>query len=394
MPDEQFTISDGEYKDRWGKLQQKMAENECHLLFVYSDDRAFAGAGAVRYLCDYAVHFEPAIMIMAQKGDPVLVTGPECKDLANLHSRANDVRAVNEFALAGQDYPFIDMTTFPEIAREVLGKGDCGKVGICGTEVMPEPLLRTLTGIFEGCTVENAGGWLTELKMVKSPAEIAIIRHAYELADAGLQACIGAIREGVTEHEIAAEGEYVMRRMGAEGPAIDTIVGSGPNARPIIARSTGRKLEKGDLIVLSIGPRLQGYHAALGRPVFLGETIPEDLDHAMRVSREALEKTREALKPGAIGRDVEAAGRDHVRAEGLIDYYVYNSCHSVGTVEAEEPILGPASDLVLQPNMVFNIDIPLFLAPFGGFRNEDGFLLTEDGNTRLNRTGLGPFVVD
>lgn len=114
----------------------------------------------------------------------------------------------------------------------------------------------------------------------------------------------------------------------------------------------------------------------------------------MRISREALEATRQALRPGAIGRDVEAAGRDHIREGGLLDYYVYNSCHSVGTVEAEEPILGPASDLVIRQNMVFNIDIPLFLAPFGGFRCEDGFLVTADGNTRLNKTGLGPFVVD
>jgi Xaa-Pro aminopeptidase len=43
--------------------------------------------------------------------------------------------------------------------------------------------------------------------------------------------------------------------------------------------------------------------------------------------------------------------------------------------------------------MVFSIDIPLFLAPFGGFRHEDGFLVTESGCVRLNKTGLGPFAV-
>ena len=81
MSDEQFTISDGEYGVRWRKLQQQMAENDCELLFAYSDDQAFAGAGTVRYLCDYAAHFEPAVFVMAQAGDPVLVTGPECQDL-------------------------------------------------------------------------------------------------------------------------------------------------------------------------------------------------------------------------------------------------------------------------------------------------------------------------
>ena len=111
MSDEQFTIGDSEYRDRWGKLQQKMTENNCDLLFVYSDDRAFAGAGAVRYLCDYAAHFEPAVLVMAQQGDPVLVTGPECQELAKLHSRTKVVLAVNEFALAGQAYPFAELTS-------------------------------------------------------------------------------------------------------------------------------------------------------------------------------------------------------------------------------------------------------------------------------------------
>ncbi len=112
-----------------------------------------------------------------------------------------------------------------------------------------------------------------------------------------------------------------------------------------------------------------------------------------KVSVEALERTREMLKPGAMGKDVEAAGREHVKNNGLGDYYVYSSCHSVGTVEAEEPVLGPGNRLVLQPDMVFKIDIPLFLAPFGGFRFEDGFLVTKEGNVKLTGMGIEPVIV-
>ncbi len=95
----------------------------------------------------------------------------------------------------------------------------------------------------------------------------------------------------------------------------------------------------------------------------------------------------------AMGNDVEAAGREHVKNNGLGDYYVYSLCHSVGTVEAEEPVLGPGNRLVLQPDMVFNIDIPLFLAPFGGFRFEDGFLVTKEGNVKLTGMGIEPVIV-
>jgi Xaa-Pro aminopeptidase len=167
---------------------------------------------------------------------------------------------------------------------------------------------------------------------------------------------------------------------------MDTVIGSGPYARPIIARTSDRPIQMGDLVAISIGPRFQGYHGQLGRPVYLGKDIPKELDYAMKAAKEAQELTREALKPGAIGEEVEAVGRNHIRKAGLLDYYVYSSCHSVGTAEAEEPVLGPGSRLVIQPDMVFSIDIPLFLAPFGGFRYEDGFLVTGEGAVKLNRT--------
>jgi Xaa-Pro aminopeptidase len=117
------------------------------------------------------------------------------------------------------------------------------------------------------------------------------------------------------------------------------------------------------------------------------------LEQAIKVSAEAMEMTRQALRPGRTGEEIEAVARKHVKEGGLGDYYTYDSIHSVGTAEAEEPILGPGCKLVVQPGMVFNIDVPLFLAPFGGFRHEDGFLLTDGGNERLNKTPLGPFVV-
>jgi Xaa-Pro aminopeptidase len=60
--------------------------------------------------------------------------------------------------------------------------------------------------------------------------------------------------------------------------------------------------------------------------------------------------------------------------------------HSVGVIEFEPPIFGPSSSAVFQPNMVISVDIPLFDAPWGGLRIEDGFLINESGAERLNQT--------
>lgn len=393
--DEALGISDREYEERWSKLQRAMERNGCDLLFVYGDDRSFSGPALIRYLSDYAAHFEPALIVMPKEGKPVLLTGPELKEYAVACSRIKDVSAVYEFALAGQEYPYVEMTDLPTAVREAVGGGTehLRRLGVAGLGVISASILESLKTLFSRASFTDAGPWLTEIRMLKSGGEIELIKRAYELADVGLDACMRSIRDGVSEHEVAAEGEYAMRRMGSERTGMDTVVSSGPHTRLIIARTTDRRIGQGDLVSISIGPRFHGYHGQLGRPIFFGARAPKVLDFAMKIAREALEMTREALKPGAAGEEVEAAGRNHVKKAGLGEYYTYSSCHSVGTAEAEEPVLGPGSRLIVRPNMVFSIDIPLFLAPFGGFRHEDGFLVTESGCVRLNKTSLGPFFV-
>jgi Xaa-Pro aminopeptidase len=181
---------------------------------------------------------------------------------------------------------------------------------------------------------------LCDLRAQKSPAEIGVIRYAYEIAQAGFQAAVDTIRVGVTEREIAAEIDTTMRRAGAEGTGIDTIVASGPNTRPILARSTFRHIEANDLVLLTIAPRYEGYHAAIGRVVLVGNPGPE-ISHALDVALQAQEAYFQALRPGIEGRQVEAIGRQIVADENLGQFFLYSGVHSVGVIEFEPPIFGP-----------------------------------------------------
>jgi Xaa-Pro aminopeptidase len=386
--DTPYVISDEEYRQRWSNARKALLRENCELLLVYGDDHSFSGPANVRYLSDYAPHFEPALIVVGLQGEPVIVTGPELKEYALLQSRIKNIIAVHEFGLPGQEYPFVDLTDLARAVSMALPKdaGTAKRVGVAGIEHMSHETMSTVIKLFRNAEIVDAGPWLTRMRMIKSESEINIIRRAYEIADAGLAACIDSITDGITEHEVAAEGEYAMRRLGAEGTGMDTVIGSGPFSRPIIARTSNRRIHREDLVAISIGPRFQGYHGQLGRPVCLSHSLPRELEYAMRCAREAQELTREALKPGATGEEVEAAGRRCIERAGLIDYYVYSSCHSVGTAEAEEPVLGPGSSLIVQQDMVFSIDIPLFLAPFGGFRFEDGFLVTKQGALKMNST--------
>lgn len=234
----------------------------------------------------------------------------------------------------------------------------------------------------EWVDVENE---LCDLRAQKSPAEIEVIRYAYKIAEAGFQSAVDTIQVGVTERAVAAEIEAAMRRAGSEGTGIDTIVASGPNSRPILARSTFRAVEAHDLVLITIAPRYEGYHAAIGRVILVGNPGKE-VERALEVAIQAQHACFGALRPGIEGRQVEAIGRQILTEANLGQYFLYSGVHSLGVIEFEPPIFGPSSPASLKEAMIVSIDIPMFNTPWGGLRIEDGYLITATGAESLNHT--------
>jgi Xaa-Pro aminopeptidase len=219
------------------------------------------------------------------------------------------------------------------------------------------------------------------IRAVKTPAEINVIRYAYRIAEAGLKAAVDAVRPGAAEREVAAEAEYVMRKMGAEGLGIDTFVASGTNSGPIIARTTFREIKKDDLVLITLAPRYEGYHAAVAVPVLLGK-VGDEIRRAARAAEEAHRLCAAALCQGKDAA-VERMGRDHMAEFGLGENFLYSGIHSIGVIEFEPPIFGPSCKSLMEKNMVLSIDIPVFDAPWGGLRIENGYLIGENGAESL-----------
>jgi Xaa-Pro aminopeptidase len=380
------TIPAGEYRQRWDRVQAMMARQELDLLVAYADDRAVFGPAHARWLANFPVHFEPVCILMPQEGQPVMLTGPESDQYALLAGQIPDVRVLREFTHPDEDYPYSTIQGLAEIVAEIVAEApSVRRVGLAGRGLMGGDVLAAFKAALPQATwldVENA---MCGLRAQKSPAEITVIRYAYRLAELGLQAAIEAIEVGVTEREVAAAAECAMRQAGAEGTGIDTIVASGPNSRPILARSTFRRIQANELVLLTIAPRYEGYHGAIGRPVLVGNPSQE-ISRALEAAWQAQEACFQVMRPGIEGRAVEAVGRQVVEAAGLGAYFLYSGVHSVGVIEFEPPIFGPSSAAMLQPNMVISVDIPLFNTPWGGLRVEDGFLITETGAERLNET--------
>ena len=376
----------GEYPVRWSRVQALLAERDLDLLVAYADDRATFGAAHARWLADFPVHFEPACILIPREGQPVMLVGPESDEYALLRGQIPDVRVLRELTHPDEDYPYSVIQGLDEILADIgLHPRTLQRAGLAGRGLMSADMLRAFEEALPGVDWVDLENAVCELRARKTPAEVAIIREAYRIADLGIEAALDTIRPGVTERSVAAAIEAAMRGAGAEGTGIDTIVASGPNTRPILARSTFRTIDTDDLVLLTVAPRYEGYHAAIGRLVLVGDpgpTVRDALDAAIR----AQTTCADLLRPGIEGRAVEAAGRRVVSDAGLGEAFLYSGLHSVGVIEFEPPIFGPSSPAVLKPNMVISIDIPMFNTDWGGLRVEDGYLITEDGSERLVQT--------
>ena len=363
-----------------------MADRGLDFVVAYADDRAAFGAAHARWLAGFPVHFEPACILIPSQGAPMVLVGPESDQYALLSGHVADVRVLREFTHPDEDYPYSRIQSLVEVIGESGWKlSSIRRVGLGGRSLIGADLLAAFETALPGVEWVDVENDLCDLRARKSASEVEVVRHTYRIAEEGFKAAMGAIAVGVAEREVAAEIDAAMRRAGAEGTGIDTIVASGPNTRPILARSTFRPIERDDSVLLTIAPRYEGYHAAIGRMVLLGNPDRE-IERALAVAIEAQQACFRALRPGIEGREVEAIGRQIVTDAGLGQYFLYSGVHSLGVIEFEPPIFGPSSGAVLKENMVISVDIPMFNTPWGGLRIEDGYLITPDGAERLLET--------
>ena len=374
-------IREQEFADRWKKVQALMEEQKVDLVAAYADDRYVYGQAYSRWLVDYEPQFEAAFVLVPAVGEPCIITGAESVEFALLSSKCKNVKAIWEFLHPDEEYPYCEVTSLESVIRELEERSErkITNVGIAGKSAVPYDLYKTLIGRFGEEHLIDVDSPMSMLRAVKTDNEIEVIRYAYQIAEAGMQKVYESIREGSTEREIAAEAEYVMRKMGAEGMGIAMMINSGrENTSPILSRTTFRKIEKGDLVVATIAPRYEGYHGAIGRPFVLG-TPDDDVKRYIELVMYAQEETRKMLRPGVTAREMDAVSRKYIEEAGMGSHFAYSGIHSTGTIEFEPPILSSKLDLTVQKNMVFSIDIPMFLNDWGGMRLENGYLVTEDG---------------
>lgn len=237
----------------------------------------------------------------------------------------------------------------------------------------------------DGPRLVPLGHLVEELRMIKDPSEIELLTQACSITDQAFAAVLGAIEPGRTERELAIRLERTMIDLGADGPAFDTIVASGPHGAIPHHAPGDRALQRGDLIVIDCGARYRGYHADMTRTVCLGPPAEWQRD-IYEVVAEAQLAGLAAIRPGAEAGDVDAAARGIIDAAGYGDYFGHPLGHGVGLEVHEAPMLGPGRTGKLQELVPVTVEPGVYLPGKGGVRVEDTVVVCAAGPVTLITT--------
>jgi Xaa-Pro aminopeptidase len=241
------------------------------------------------------------------------------------------------------------------------------------SEALPKVRLMPIAGAVE------------QLRQIKSSFEIATIRTSVLLNSAALEEALRQFKPELTEVDLAAEIDYRMRRLGADGAAFETIVASGERTALPHAHPVESPIQANQLLLVDMGARVAGYCSDMTRTYAVGK-LARKTQRMYRAVLESQLAAIDAVKPGATCTAVDRAARDVLRGFGLEQAFIHSTGHGLGLEIHEGPRVGRKDKTKLQPGMVITIEPGVYVEHTGGVRIEDTVVVTAKGCEVLTPT--------
>jgi Xaa-Pro aminopeptidase len=232
-------------------------------------------------------------------------------------------------------------------------------------------------------SIVPANGCVESLRAVKEPGELKLMREALRLDLKAYRTIKPWLKPGVAEIDILHRLEAFIRKEGITF-AFDPIIASGPNSAYPHARVTGRKLCRKEPVLIDLGMDYKGYKSDLTRMFFL-DTMPTSYRDVLSIVRDAQEKAFKVIRPGVLGKDVDAAVRNYLKKHGLAERFTHSLGHGVGMEVHEAPRLSLSSDAILEENMVCTVEPGVYFPGKYGVRLEEMVLVTKKGCEVMSR---------
>jgi len=382
MTNARIEIPRSEYDRRIAAIQKTLQEQDIDLLVTHACGCESAN---VRYLTNFWAVFDFVGVLVPREGKPVLLTGgPESYDFAVEFAEIDDIRVhpmYVETSAPEWDKP-TDAWDYTGILDEIRQRFPLKKIGVANFNIIPSTILEDIKKGAPDAEIFDADELIMRHRWYKSDIEVAVLREAFRITEEAVKHTVDMIEPGVREWEIQANWLSEIYKMGAEGTGYPCWVTSGPTTYQSLCKATDRPVEKDSMVQLSLGAKYNGYCGNMCRAIVLGDLPGKHLD-MIKVALECTNDTIGRMGPGVPFTGVYDEFQKTLESYGFKGLNLYGPAHGTGLQECEGPWVDNRGSLVMEPNMVFNIDVWIADDKYG-VRFEDGVLITDKGAEELS----------
>jgi Xaa-Pro dipeptidase len=345
-------ISDAERRARIDKAQRLMRENKIDAVVLEGGSSTFYFTGA---------RLNQGTLVIPGKGD-----------LAWVVPNASGIKTGSDVRIAKDEED-----SFKKLAQVLKDRG--------ATRIGVEERVRF--AVYDGIRKEapslefvSADAVTAGCRMIKSPAEIALLQRANDITIEAYRAAFTTMREGMSNHELSANIQAAFSALGARGGAM-AIFGK-YTAFPHGSISP-QKLQEGDLVLIDDGVSVEGYQSDITRTVIFGK--PTDRQkYVWDLERKAQDAALAAANPGATCESVDAAARDVITKGGFGPGYKvpglpHRTGHGIGLDGHEWTNFVKGNKTKILPGMCFSDEPTIAIYGEFGVRLEDCLYITESG---------------
>ena len=364
-------------QERTVNLQARMAEKNIDFALLCDPDMIYYVSGFWGFL---GMTFgRPVIVAVPRAGSCTLVTPGLEADLARALTWIDDVR------------PWMDGVGEEWVAllRDLFGRHKPTTIGI-ELYKTPQVVIEWLRSEMVGARLQDISDIVAEMRMVKTPEEIEVMRQAGQVAIAMCEGGVQAIGEGVPEYEVALEVIAGGTRKAAEllsdeelkrlwSPMIynHQVFMSGPNTSLTHGHPTTRRMQRGDSVYMCFCGMTNFKQFKLGfdREYFVG-TVKNEYARMYEIALRGQEEALKAIRPGVPAEEPHKAANEVYREAGF--EAGYRTGRGIGYSNLESPELKDGDRSPLKAGMTFAVDGGVTNPEYGA-RVGDSIVVTETG---------------
>lgn len=227
-------------------------------------------------------------------------------------------------------------------------------------------------------------GMVEQLRVLKSPDEIRLITRAQRIAEKVFLDVRKNLNPGKTEQQIAWEIEQLGHQYGADTISFPAIVGFQQNSASPHHQNSGRKLKKGDIVLIDMGMMYQGYCSDMTRMIFTKKPSAFEANIYNTVL-EAQELTIKKLKAGVKGNIADKWSRDVITKAGYGETFGHSLGHGIGLEVHEAPNLSSGYEKPIPEGTIVTVEPGIYLENSFGVRIEDMVLVKRDNVMNLTK---------